>query len=495
MRPIRSRRLSTLLASLFVLALLAASCGDDDADTSTGAAEDDAGTDADATADDADDGEAADPADDEDTEHTETVIAHKYGETVVPHDPQRVVSVGYSDQDDLLALGVMPVGIRDWYGEQPHAVWPWAQAALGSAEPEVLPADELNFEMVAALEPDLIIGVSSGMTEEQYDLLSTIAPTVPQPGDYPDYGTPWQVRTRMIGEAVGKAEEAEALVDALDERFAQVRTDHPEFDGLSAAVAFYFEDQPGAYASADVRARIMGDLGFVTPPEYDEIAGDSFYASFSPERIELLDTDVVVWLSSEAAAEIAASPLRDGLAIASEGREIFVSSEVGGAFSFASPLSLGYLLDELVPELALAVDGDPATAVPSAVAVGAAEPGEAPADGDTVSTDGPGAAWQLVFDSSVPWEEKAPHIENAEALEASHAAYAAAGEGLGGITVEVTSESVDDTTADVVYSLLFGGAPAYSDIDGSLERVDDTWVVTEAEFCGFLASARTPCES
>jgi iron complex transport system substrate-binding protein len=100
-----------------------------------------------------------------------------------------------------------------------------------------------------------------------------------------------------------------------------------------------------------------------------------------------------------------------------------------------------------------------------------------------------------VFDSSVPWEEKAPHIENAEALEASHAAYADAGEGLGGITVEVTSESVDDTTASVVYSLLFGGAPAYSDIDGSLTRVDDTWIVTEAEFCGFLASARTPCES
>ena len=53
-------------------------------------------------------------------------IEHKYGETTIPEQPERVVTVGFADQDALLALGVSPVGIRDWYGEQPFATWPWA---------------------------------------------------------------------------------------------------------------------------------------------------------------------------------------------------------------------------------------------------------------------------------------------------------------------------------------------------------------------------------
>jgi len=35
---------------------------------------------------------------------------------------------------------------------------------------------------------------------------------------------------------------------------------------------------------------------------------------------------------------------------------------LGKAFSFVTPLSIPYLLDGLVPQLAAAVDGDPATA-------------------------------------------------------------------------------------------------------------------------------------
>ena len=46
------------------------------------------------------------------------------------------MSVGFTDQDFILALGVTPVGIRDWYGDQPFGTWPWAQDELGSAEPD-----------------------------------------------------------------------------------------------------------------------------------------------------------------------------------------------------------------------------------------------------------------------------------------------------------------------------------------------------------------------
>lgn len=291
-------------------------------------------------------------------------IDHKYGSTTIPEKPVRVVSVGYSDQDELLALGVVPVGLRDWYGEYEYAVWPWAQDELGDAEPEIIASGEINFEAVAALNPDIIVGLSSGMTQEEYDLLSQIAPTVAQPGEYVDYGTPWQEATRIIGRAVGESEMAEELVRDTENRFADVRENHPEFDGAELAVAFWFNEQPGAYASQDTRPRLLSEFGFVTPEVYDEMAGDSFYTSFSEEEMAtLLDVDLIVWIASsnEEIEIIRDQPLRDALTAAQEGREVFLNKKLGGAFSFSSALSLDYLLDELVPMLEAAIDGDPET--------------------------------------------------------------------------------------------------------------------------------------
>ena len=60
------------------------------------------------------------------------VVEHRYGETTVPAEPQRVVSVGLTEQDTLLQLGVVPLAVTEWYGDQPFATWPWAEL-LGEA--------------------------------------------------------------------------------------------------------------------------------------------------------------------------------------------------------------------------------------------------------------------------------------------------------------------------------------------------------------------------
>ena len=294
-------------------------------------------------------------------------IEHKYGETTIPEQPERVVSVGFADQDALLALGVTPVGIRDWYGEQPFATWPWAIDELGDAEPTVLSAAELNFEQISALEPDLIIGISSGMTEAEYATLSAIAPTVAQSGDVIEYGEPWQAATLTTGEATGHLADAQDLVDEVEGQIAQIAADHPEWDGLEAAIGYVLsETEIGAYASGDSRAQLLEQLGFVTPQEFDDLAGDLFYSSFSYEEISRLDRDVLVWISSDPSITeaIETNPLRQQLSAATTGREIFLGQEQAGAFSFSSVLSLPYGLETLVPQLEAAVDGDPATEVP-----------------------------------------------------------------------------------------------------------------------------------
>ena len=129
-------------------------------------------------------------------------VAHSFGSTTVPAAPQRVVSLGYIDQDAILALGVVPVAIREFTGNKPSATWDWAQDELQGQTPQVLPVGEVSTESLAALRPDLIVGISAGLTQGQYDTYSKIAPTVAAPPGFVDYGTPWQDATRLTGQAL-----------------------------------------------------------------------------------------------------------------------------------------------------------------------------------------------------------------------------------------------------------------------------------------------------
>ena len=358
------------IPALVALALALAACGGDDAPTSADTSTSDeppAATTTEPTTE-----SSAEPSTGADAPAQFPVtIEHKYGSTTIESEPQRIVSIGYGEHDGLLSLGVIPIAVRDWYGDQPYATWPWAQDELGDATPEVLAGTELNFEQIAALQPDLIMGIASGMTDTDYATLSAIAPTVAQPADYIDYGTPWDVSLEITGRAVGRPDAAAQVIADTEQLFADARAAHPEFEGATAAVTFFFEAQPGAYNSQDIRSRALADLGFVIPAAIDEAAGDAFYVSISSEDLSLIDTDVVVWIGSgaEAFESIRTLPTRPSTRAFQEGRELVADDLLSGAFSHASPLSFEYVIEQLVPELALAVDGDPTTAVPSATAI------------------------------------------------------------------------------------------------------------------------------
>jgi len=302
-------------------------------------------------------------------------IDHKYGSTTITATPARIVTVGLTDHDALLALGIVPVGTTEWFGGYPGSIWPWAQdewAALGGAVPEAVGGESINFEKIAALQPDLILALYAGVTQEQYDLLAQIAPTVAQPADYVDYGIPWQELTLTVGKAVGQAAAAQALVDEVEAQFVQVQADHPEFVGATAVATMAWQGIY-LYGPQDIRSRLLTALGFVLPEGIEAITGSDFGGNLSMERADLLDTDVIIWIDPQEAEGVLGGPVYQALPVHTEGREVLLSSydelAVGGATSFISVLSLPYLLDNLVPMLVAALDGDPATtAVVPAVA-------------------------------------------------------------------------------------------------------------------------------
>lgn len=297
-------------------------------------------------------------------------IEHKYGGTEIPAEPDRVVTVGFVEQDPLLALGVVPVATTEWFGEHPGAIHPWARAALGDAAiPEVLTTtDGIQMERIAALKPDLILAlIGADVSPSDYDKLARIAPTMVQPAGVPSFGMSWQDITRTVGRAVGQPGRAAQRVADLEARFVKTRAEHPEFPASVATMAATGENGNFyAYPPPDAGGRLLADLGFQVPAEIRRLAGDQALADISGERLDLLDTDVLVWLvTASQRDEVLANGLYRTLDVHTQGRDVFLVDEedilYGAASSFQGVLSLPILLDKLVPRLAAAVDGDLAT--------------------------------------------------------------------------------------------------------------------------------------
>jgi iron complex transport system substrate-binding protein len=299
----------------------------------------------------------------EETQGFPVTITHAFGETPVDGPAEQVFSVSYRLHDVMYQMGVSPIGVREWWGGYPYATWPWGEEARAEvgAEPVVMDG-ELNIEQVAASDPDLIVALYSGITEEEYVLLSEIAPVIASSAEYPEFSTPWREEVITLGTALGKSAEAEQIIADVDAKIAQVRSEHPEFEGATIAIADYVDGSFTTYGSGDLTHQLLTELGFVIPAEFDEIAPSAFdRVVIGDERGDLLDLDVVLWYPY-AKPEIEAHPMYQSLDLASEGRSIWLEDPVlEAAISFQTPLSVEFALDELAGQLEAALDGDPAT--------------------------------------------------------------------------------------------------------------------------------------
>ncbi|MCF6506740.1 iron-siderophore ABC transporter substrate-binding protein [Blastococcus sp. MG754426] len=281
-----------------------------------------------------------------------------FGDVTVEEEPTRVVALGWSDAETALALGVEPVGASDWLavgGEDGLGDW----VEQGYEEPPVLIETlEPSFEAIAALEPDLILDTRSSGEESRYELLSQIAPTIGQPEGVGPYQTTWQQQLELVGQALGRAEEADELATQVEEAFAEAAAEHPEFDGTEVAVGAYTSEGFGAYVSGDSRVRFMEQLGFQNKAEIEALATENFFVPVSEEQLSLLDAELtVVFPIFVEASEFTGDPLWQALPAVQEGRAVVLEDlTVLNAFSSASAPGLLYAIDATVPLFADALD-------------------------------------------------------------------------------------------------------------------------------------------
>jgi iron complex transport system substrate-binding protein len=277
-------------------------------------------------------------------------VGTAFGDVEIPEEPQRVVALGWSDAETALALGVQPVGASDWLGFGGEGVGPWAEGRYDEA-PQIIETLEPSLEAIAALQPDLILDTRSPATQERYDALSAIAPTVGQPEDVGPYLTTWQQQLDLVGRALGRAEQADDLQAEVEHQFTEAATSHPEFDGTEVAVGAYTSEGFGAYIRDDTRVDFMEALGFTNEPAVQDLAGDSFFVPISEEQVPLLDAQLtVVFPIFVDASQITDNPLWQSLPSVQQGNALVLGDQtLVNAFSSGSALGTQYALQNAVP--------------------------------------------------------------------------------------------------------------------------------------------------
>lgn len=185
-------------------------------------------------------------------------IDHEHGATTIPAEPRRVVTVGYNEQDFVLAVGVRPLGMREWLSKEPTGIWLWAREAAGDTNPVVQSdATTLNFEAIAALRPDVIIAPCAGATKADYRKLSRIAPVVEQSDEFIDFGK----RPPMPKRQRPRPRERRAPRTARPHRARRRASPHPGPEGRPDRRARRRPPARSRHAPTARRRRLLDALG------------------------------------------------------------------------------------------------------------------------------------------------------------------------------------------------------------------------------------------
>jgi len=290
------------------------------------------------------------------------------GSTTIDAKPKRIATWGWGAQDIVLALGIVPVAMPSFsYGGNADGVLPWDAdqiKKLDGKTPQLLNADtgEVPFEEFVSAKPDVILAPYSGLTQTEFDTLSKIAPVVAYPEK--PWATSWRDQTAIVGKALGLTSEADALVSKTEDSVTALAAKYPV---LKDKTFFYAAaNEPGklnVYRAEDPRVQLLNDLGLKNSPSIDALdqsKGDgSFFYQLSNENLSKIDTDLLVMYFDKQSSVDAftADPLVAAMPTIKEGRFApIVGESFVAATSAPSVLSIPWMLDRYVPELAKAAD-------------------------------------------------------------------------------------------------------------------------------------------
>lgn len=295
-------------------------------------------------------------------------IEHAFGKTVLDQKPERIATISWGNQDVPLALGVVPVGVSkaNFGSVSQQGLHSWTQKAfedLGVTNPVVFDdTDGLDFEAIADTSPDVILAAYSGLTQEDYDTLSQIAPVIAYP-DKP-WQTLWRQQVLLDAKGMGMEEEGKQLVADTEKLIQDKQKEYLQLEGKSAAFIWVDTSDTGSfyvYLPKDPRAAYLTDLGLSFPKSLEDQVkdADDFSISLSSEYADLLnDVDILVTYGDSTTLDLLRKDALFGKIKAIQRGSVVVLENDGELAGAATPtvLSIQATIDSYLKELATAAD-------------------------------------------------------------------------------------------------------------------------------------------
>ncbi|MGO1286368.1 MAG: iron-siderophore ABC transporter substrate-binding protein [Brachybacterium sp.] len=335
--PRPSRR--AFAGSAVLVAVLAGCSSNDATDTTTGAS-DAGGTDG------------------------EISIDHAFGTTTIPAKPEVVTTVAWANHEVPLALDVAPAGMAaaTFGDDDTDGLLPWVSEKLEElgAEIPVLfdESDGIDFEGVADTAPDVILAAYSGLTQEDYDTLSQIAPTVPFPEIA--WGTSWRDMITTNATGMGMASEGEALIAELEAQIEEAVAAHPAIAGKNVMFLTHVDttdlSEVSFYTAHDTRTMFFEDLGMTIAPSVVAASEetDEFSSTVSAEQADAFsDVEIIVTYGDESLLEaLQADPLLSQMPAVQLGAVVNLPGDSPlGTAANPTPLAIPYILEDYLAEL------------------------------------------------------------------------------------------------------------------------------------------------
>ena len=285
-------------------------------------------------------------------------VQHVYGETTIESEPKRVATVAWANHEVPLALGIVPVGMSKatWGDDDGDGVLPWVEdklAELDADTPVLFDETEgIDFEAVADTRPDVILASYSGLTEEEYDTLSKIAPVVSFPKLA--WGTTMWEMLELNSRALGLADEGEKLTADLKNQVSEAVEARPGLKGKSAMFAHLDPNdlsQVGFYTTHDSRVGFLEEVGLASPPVVSQASSksDEFYLTTSAEENDkLADVDIfVTYGSQKLLSQVQKDPLMAQIPAVKRGSVALLEDSTPlAAAANPTPLSIGWGVDD-----------------------------------------------------------------------------------------------------------------------------------------------------
>lgn len=296
------------------------------------------------------------------------VIEHALGTTEISEKPERVATVQWANHEVPLALGVVPVGMAaaNFGDDDGDGLLPWVKEKLdelGGETPVLFDeTDGIDFEAVADTDPDVILASYSGLTQEDYDTLSEIAPVVAYPEG--PWATSWREVIEFNAMGMGMADEGEQLVSDIEGEIQAAMAEYPQLEGKSTMFLTHVDpsdlSEVSFYTANDTRAAFFEDLGLSTPASIADASKDKdkFSGTISAEQIDTFaDVDIIVTYGDEELVKtLESDPLLSQMPAVANGSIVLLGSDPVGTAANPTPLAISYVLDDYLALLGAAAD-------------------------------------------------------------------------------------------------------------------------------------------